>query len=301
MVAAVAILTVRQAIWALDPRDRLLVSMGAALLGSGSLHARLSARLAYFTADSPLSPAALIPGNERSYYIVAHLLFGVAGAAVLFLPDVGAAALLVMVWWSTAAALQLLQRVGAAAGVSRLATRFATGMDWQRSRTAGSGAVPVTISAAAVIFACALIPEGKGAAMAAVALTSGPLLWYAPVNHGVVNFERISGYSPARSVGSRLGRAGAMAIAFGISAALSLNPEALALVVATGAAILGYKVLTILLSRFLGPRQVEFAMVALLFGLLTAGFAVPWAAPLLFIFAGAWLFRQAARATWLLQ
>lgn len=298
---AVAILIARQAIWALDPQTRLLVSMGAALLASGSLHTTLSARLAYFVADSPLSPAALIRGNDRGYRIVAHLLVSIAAAAALCLPDIGTAALLILIWWSTAAALQLLERVGAAAGVSRLATHFAPGMDWQRSRTAGSGAVLVTISAAAVIFACALFPGGKGAAMVAVAVTAGALLWYAPVNHGVVNFERISGYSPVRSVRARLGRAGAMVIAFCISAALSLNTAVLGLVVATGAGILGYKVLTILLSRFLRPRQVEFTMVFLLFGSLASAFAIPWAAPLLLIFGSALLLRQAARTTWLLQ
>ena len=296
-----AILIVRQAIWALDPQTRLLVSMGAALLASGSLHTTLSARLAYFVADSPLSPAALIRGNGRGYRIVAHLLVSVAAAAALGLPDFGAAALLILVWWSTSAALQLLERVGAAAGVSRLATHFAPGMNWQLSRTAGSAAVLVTISGAAIIFACALFLRGEGAAMIPAAMTAGALLWYAPVNHGVVNFERISGYSPVRSVRARLGRAAAMAIAFSISAALSLNLDALGLVVATGAGILGYKVLTILLSRFLRQRQVEFTMAALLFGALASALAMPWAAPLLVIIGGAWLLRQAGRTTWLLQ
>lgn len=300
-VAAVAILIVREAIWALEPRTRLLVSMGAALLASGSLHTALSARLAYFVADSPLSPAALIRRNGREYRIVAHLLLSVAAAAALCLPDIGAAALLILVWWSTSAALQLLERVGAPAGVSRLAIRFAPGMDWQSSRTAGTGAVLVTVSAAGIIFACALFPGREGAAMIPVAVTAGALLWYAPVNYGVVNFERISGYSPVRSVRARLGRAGAMAIAFSISAALSLNLGALGLVVATGAGILGYKVLTILLSRFLRPRQVEFTMAALVSGALASALAMPWAAPLLLIFGGAWLLRRAGRTTWLLQ
>lgn len=300
-VAAVAILIVREAIWALEPRTRLLVSMGAALLAFGSLHATLSARLAYFVADSPLSPAALIRRNGREYRIVAHLLLSVAAAAALCLPDIGAAALLILVWWSTSAALQLLERVGAPAGVSRLALRFAPGMDWQRSRTAGTGAVLVTASAAGIILACALFPGREGAAMITVAVTAGALLWYAPVNYGVVNFERISGYSPMRSVRARLGRAGAMAIAFGISAALSLNLGALGLVVATGAGILGYKVLTILLSRFLRPRQVEFTMAALLSGAFASALALPWVAPLLWIFGGAWLLRRAGRTTWLLQ
>lgn len=296
-----AILIVREAIWALEPRTRLLVSMGAALLGSGSLHTALSARLAYFVADSPLSPAALIRRNERVYRIVAHLLLSVAAAVALGLPDFGAAALLILVWWSTAAALELLKRVGVPARVSRLAIHFAPDMEWQRSRTTGSGAVLVTVSTAGIIFACALFLRGEGAAMIPAAVTAGALLWYAPVNYGVVNFERVCGYSPVRSVQARLGRAGAMAIAFSISAALSLNNAALGLVVATGASILGYKVLTILLSRFLSPRQVEFTMVALLFGSLASAFAIPWATPLLLIFGGAWLLRQAARTTWLLQ
>jgi hypothetical protein len=300
-VAAMAILIVHEAIWALEPRTRLLVSMGAALLAFGSLHTTLSARLAYFVADSPLSPAALIRRNDRGYRIVAHFLLSVAAAAALCLPDIGAAALLILVWWSTSAALQFLERVGAPAGVSRLAIHFAPGMDWQPSRTAGTGAVLVTALAAGIIFACGWFLGGEGAAMITVAVTAGALLWYAPVNYGVVNFERISGYSPVRSVRARLGRAGAMAIAFSISAALSLNPAALGLVVATGAGILGYKVLTILLSRFLRPRQVEFTMVAILFGSLASAFAMPWAAPLLLIFGGAWLLRQAGRTTWLLQ
>jgi hypothetical protein len=301
LVAAIAILIVRDAIWALDPRTRLLVSMGAALLAFGSLHTTLSARLAYFVADSPLSPAALIRRNERGYRIVAHLLLSVAAAAVLCLPDIGAAALLILAWWSTSAALQLLGRVGTPAGVSWLAIHFAPGMDWQRSRTVGTGAVLVTGLATGIIFACGLFPGAESAAMTMIAVTAGALLWYAPVNYGVVNFERISGYSPMRSVRARLGRAGAMAIAFGISAALSLNPAALGLVVATGVGILGYKALTILLSRFLGPRQVEFTMVALLFGALASAFAIPWAVPLLLILVGAWLLRQAGRTTWLLQ
>ena len=300
-VATVAILILRDAIWALEPRMRFLASTGAALLAFGSLYTTLSARLAYFVADSPLSPAALIRRNDREYRIVAHALLSVATAAALCLPDIGAAALLLLVWWSTFAALQLLERVGAPAGVSRLATHFAPGMDWQRSRTAGTGAVLVTVSAAGIIFACALFLGGEGAAMITVAVTAGALLWYAPVNYGVVNFERIAGYSPVRSVRARLSRAGAMAIAFSISAALSLNLDAIGLVVATGAGILGYKVLTILLSRFLGPRQVEFTMVALLFGALASALAMPWAAPFLWIFGGAWLLRQAGRTTWLLQ
>lgn len=300
-VAAVAILIVRDAIWALEPRTRLLVSMGAAVLASGSLHTTLSARLAYFVADSPLSPAALIRRNARVYRIVAHLLLSIAAAAALCLPDIGAASLLILVWWSSFAALQLLQRVGAPAGLSRLATGFVPDMDWQRSRTAGTGTVLVTVLAAVIIFACALFPGGEGAAMTIIAVTAVALLWYAPVNYGVVNFERISGYSPVRSVRTRLGRAGAMVIAFSFSAALSLNPSALGLVIATGAGILGYKILTILLSRFLGPRQVEFTTVILLLGGLASAAAILWAVPLLLIFVGGWLLRQAGRTTWLLQ
>lgn len=300
-VAAVALLIVREAVWALDPRTRLLVSMGAALLASGSLHATLSARLAYFVADSPLSPAALIRRNDRAYRIVAHLLLSVAAAAALCLPDISAAALLILVWWSTSAALQLLERAAARAGLSRLATRFVPGVDWQRSRTAGTGAVSVMVAAAGIVFACALFPGWKGAAVMTVAVTAGALFWYAPVNYSVVNFERISGYSPVRSVRARLGRAGAMAIALSVSAALSLNPGALGLVVATSAGILGYKVLTILLSRFLKPRQVEFTMVAFLLGVVATASAILWAAPLLLILCGTWLLRQAGRTTWLLQ
>ena len=58
MVAAVLALMLRQAIWSIEPPMRLLASLGAALLAFGSLHTALSARLAYFVADSPLSPAA---------------------------------------------------------------------------------------------------------------------------------------------------------------------------------------------------------------------------------------------------
>lgn len=300
-VAAVAILIVRAAVWGIEPPARLIISTGAALLASGSLHTALSARLAYFAADSPLSPAALVRRNGRGYRIVAHLTLSVGAAAALCLPDLGAAALLILVWWTTFAALLLLERSGAPAGIARLAARFAPGIGWQRSRTAATGALPATVSAAGIVFACAFFVGSEKAAIIMVAATAGPLLWYAPVNHGVVNFERISGYSPVRSVRARLGRAGAMAIAFSMSAALSLKLDALGLVVATSAGILGYKVLTILLSRFLGPRQVEFTMVALLFGVLASAFALPWAAPLLLILAGTWVFRHARRTTWLLQ
>lgn len=300
-VAAVAILIVREAIWALEPRTRFLVSMGGALLASGSLHATLSARLAHFVADSPLSPAALVRRNDRDYRIVAHFLLSVAAAAALCLPDFGTAALLILVWWSAAAALRLLGRVGAPAGAARLAIHFAPGLDWQHARTAGTGARLATASAAGLIFACALFLRGEGAAMIPVAVTAAALLWYAPVNYGVVNFERISGYSPVRSVRARLGRAAAMAMAFGIAAALSLNLDALGMVVATGAGILGYKVLAILLSRFLRPRLVEITMAALVAGALASALAMPWAAPLLLIVGGAWLLRRAGRTTWLLQ
>jgi hypothetical protein len=300
-VAAVLALMLREAIWSIEPSMRLLASLGAALLAFGSLHTALSARLAYFVADSPLSPAALVRRNARIYRILAHALVSAAAAAVLCLPDIRAAALLILAWWSAFAALLFAERIGAWAVLSRLATGLAPGLDWRYAQVAGAGSVPVTALAAAIVFACAWFPETESAAVITVAVTAGALLCYAPVDWGIVNFERISGYSPLRSVSARLRRAGVMAIILSISAALSLNLDALGLVVATGAAILCYKVLAILLSRFLRARQVEFVMVALLFGFLASAFALPWAAPLLLIAAGAWLLRQAGRTTWQLQ
>jgi hypothetical protein len=298
-VAAIAIMFVREAVWSLPPTMRSLALLGAASLAALSLDLALRARLRYFQLESPLAPTALEPGNRATYRLAIHLLFGVALEAAICLPDIDLAARSIACWWLMVALAQLLASLGMARGRPRAA--FAWLLDLWRSRTTGAGAPIATLAGASVIFVAGRFGVTAIAPFAAPFVSLCLLLWYAPADHGVVNFERIAGYPALRSVRTQLGRAAAIAAVFAGSAAASLDLRVLFAVLATGVGVLTYKLLAVLLSRFLASRLVEFALALVLFVVLASAFAMPWVAPILLIVVLGNLLKKAERATWILE
>lgn len=118
------------------------------------------------------------------------------------------------------------------------------------------------------------------------------------MDYSTINFERVIGYSPLRSIWSRL-RSAATAAAVLCGTALGLSLSTLAAVLAVlAAAILIYKSTAILLCRMLRRHQVSFTLAMLLIGALSISMAVPAAVPIVMGALAIWLLRRSGDVTW---
>ncbi len=298
---ALAAALARQALWSLSPNLRGAVMLGGSSTATIVLDIALRRRLRYFRAESTLSSVALADRQRSVYRLTLHLAASVTFAVVLCLPDTGLAARLLLSWWLTLLPVQLLASASAWGRKPSIRAGLVPWLELWRSRAIGTGALSATLAmVVAVALAASLDPYSAGAFVAAI-LTFGTLTWFSPVDYGVVNFERIAGYPPLRSVRARLGKSLVIALALTAAASASLRVATVVAVGATAVGVLVYRFMTVLLSRILEPHQVGFAMLVLLFSAFSSVFTVPWAAPVLLIVLITWLLRLSNRGTWLLQ
>jgi len=151
-----------------------------------------------------------------------------------------------------------------------------------------------------VIFLVGQYGQHELAPIVAIAISFCVLFWYSPVDYGVVNFERISGHSPSRSVRAGLKSPAKIGAALFL-AALASGPRVGGAVLGLTAAVLGFRFVGILLSRILARHQVQFCLAVALLVLLSVAMPALWAAPVMVLVFSAWLFLKAHRTTWVLQ
>jgi hypothetical protein len=281
-----------------DMRPFLL--MGLASFAAISLDLALHSRLRYFRHESVLSPVALRVGPDILYRLFFHLLADSVLAGLICLPDLGLFAKVWVAWWFALLPVQMCLALARLPQIPTTNGVFGFLVDLWRSRHAGSGALSVVSAAAAIVFASALFGSRAIAPGIASLLMIGLMLWYAPIDHAVVTFERIIGHSPASSVRARLRIGFFAASALAIAAVAAGNAQLVAAVVVTALAVAAYKILEILLSRVMGRRQVQLTLACLLSIMLATGVALPWAAALLLIAVAGWLAWRAGRTEWML-
>lgn len=280
---------------------RQLVLTGLCSFASLSLDFALRARLRYFRQESALSPVALRMRPRVGYRLFFHMLVSTALAGILCLPDASLFAKTWLAWWLTLIPAQIFVILGRMLEPSATSGRSGLVVDLWRSRHGGVGALPVISVAAAIVFLTALLGNRMIGPGIASLLTIFLILWYAPIDHAVVTFERIVGNSPIRSVRVRLRIAFAAASGLALAATAALNVEVVAAIAVTALAIFAYKILEILLSRIMGRRQVHLTLAFLVFLILAAILALPWAALALPVAAIAWLAWRVGRTTWMLR
>lgn len=300
LAGAMAIGLGRASVDMLADEMRPLALMGLAAFAALSLDLALHSRLRYFRYESVLSPVALRVAPGILYRLFFHFLAGSALAGLLCLPDLGLFAKVWLAWWFALLPVQMCLALARLPQVPATSGVFGFLVDLWRSRHAGSGALPVISAAAAIVFASTLFGNRATAPGIASFLTIGLMLWYAPIDHAVVTFERIIGHSPAGSVRARLRIGFFAASALAITAAAAGNAQLVAAVVVTALAVAAYKILEILLSRVTGRRQVQLTLACLLSIMLATALALPWAAPMLLIAFGGWLAWRAGRTAWML-
>lgn len=301
LIVSVPALFVREAIWSFELQVRTLVLLGTASFAALLLDVALLTRIGYFRADSALSPAALNRRSSSSYRLGTHLVTSGVMAAILCLPQASAAAAFLLSWWISLIPVQLVVWAGRGVQGHALSARLNPLVRIWQSRAGGSGALPVTLSAMALVFAAGLYDRFEAAPAVAGLLSLTVLLWYSPVDYAVVNFERIIGHASLHSVRTRLRIAALIAVALIVSAAMSAGPRVLGAVLGVGVGVLIYKFITVLLSRILARNQVQFVLAIALLVLLSLAVAIAVAAPVLLLLFSAWLLAKARRRTWMLS
>ncbi|QXQ07323.1 hypothetical protein KX816_04645 [Sphingosinicellaceae bacterium] len=298
-VIVAAIVLAREALWSLASPTRVLATTGIASLAAIALDVALRMRLRFFQMESLLSPAALAPRFRNGYRLRLHLVSSVAACAALCIPDAATAVGVFASWWLSLVPAQLLAFI---VGVRDMRIRSIAGpwLRMWRSRHAGAGALPVLLALAGGI-ALAGFSGANWATYLAAAAVLATIAWYSPVDHGVVNFERMMGHSSLRSLARRLVRPAGMSLLSTAVAALTGSAGFALLVVATTGAVLLYRAATVQLARFLPAHQVGFAMLVILFAAFATAFAVPFAAPVLLLALVGWMLVRSGRTTWLIE
>lgn len=294
------ILFARQSLSGLEQR------LAAALLpGLGSGVALLTdialrRRLHYFSRESALAPAALLDRTRLGYRLGLHLFLGIALALLLYLPDLALCAQFIASWLIALIPIEVVFATFRAVPAHRFQPLVAGLRRVLDSRASGKGLITVASSAGILLLAIALLAPTASAPFFAAIIAVLVLGWYSPVDHAVVNFERIVGLPPIASVRKNLryaARSGALLVAVAIvstKSAVGLSVGAAML------AVMAYRALSILLSRIFKPREVEFALMAVLFVTLFAAISEPFVAPLLLCALVPWLLRRASSKTWIL-
>lgn len=300
LVAALPILLSRGALWSLNPDKRLLVWLGVASLAALSLDIALLNRLRYFRFDSPLSAAASLRRARVGYRFAMHLGAGIPTACVLCLPDASATLAFVLTWWISLLPVQLVTWAVTALTNRASPRRFEAFIRAWRSRIGGRGALPATVAGMIVIFLVGQYARPELALIVAIAVSFCVLFWYSPVDYEVVNFERICGHSPSRSLRAGLQKPAAIGAALCLAAIASGTPMS-GPVLGLTAGVLGFRFLGILLSRILARHQVQFSLAVALLVILSVAMPALWAAPLIVLVFSAWLLMKARRTTWVLQ
>lgn len=294
-------LLIHSSVASLNSQKRELLMLAVSVGGALMLDMEVRRRLQLFRAESPLAVAALSKPHRLAYRLALHLIASIALMMVLFLPYWTLSGRFLGVWWLTLLLIQLFAYAAVVKQAPAMQVHFAFWSALWRSRTVGAGAKIVAPIAAFIIFCIAQLGSSAAIPFAAAGLSACVLAWYSPVDHGIVNFERICGYPPLRSLRVRLGDTAAIGLLLVAAAGVSHNP---AVAFGTGAAcvgVLAYRALAVVLSRLVPPRQVQFAMAGVLFVGLALALTAVFIAPVLLIALTVWLLRKAGKKTWLLQ
>lgn len=301
LVAAFAFLAFREGLAQFDAHTREIVVVALASVLATLVDIGIRGRLGFFVRESPISAAAQVGRNRTVYRFSLHLVASTGYAALIASPDLTGFGEAMASWWLTlvpiqlvaVAAAQISERVGPTRGVSV----------WRifRSRHSRAGFHIACLPGAVAVALCGFFDRFPQAPFIAGLVTFTGLYWYAPIDHQVVNFERIAGFSPLRSIRARLTASAAMSAFYIAAAALSTSISTLAAVAGVATCLLAYDALMVLLSRVLRARQVQFAMMLILFAVLSIGLALPIVVPAFLLGMALWLNRKAGKATWLLR
>lgn len=289
---------VRNTIEGLDQPVRmaamLVVSSGLAVM----LDMSLRFRVRYFRTESPLAAFALSGRSGSRYRLALQAVAGIALALLLSFPNLREAMEFIASWWFTVGLVALAVSAGWAIGESGVARHFGWVNGVWLSRHEASK-WQITAAAGGILIIAAGYGIGPTAAsVIAATVTVLTLTWYSPVDHAVINFQRLIGHAPHTTVRYILGKPAIISLLLTEAAVISGNVWIAGAVAATATIVLLYRYFTIMLSRIVTPRQVQFAMMILLGSIFATAMALPYATPLILIVVPFWINRQAWRRTW---
>lgn len=289
---------VRNAFEGLDQPIRmaaiLVISSGLAVM----LDLSLRSRVRYFRTESPLAPFALEGRSGSQYRLALQAVAGIAIALPLSFPNLREAMEFIASWWFTLGLVAIAVSAGWAIGESSVARHFGwvKGV-WLSRHEASNWQFAAAAGVMAIIAAGYGIGSTAASAIAAT-VTVLTLTWYSPVDHAVINFQRLIGHAPHTTVRNILGKPAIISLLLTAAAVIPGNVRIAGSVAATATIVLLYRYFTIMLSRIVSPRQVQFAMMILLGSTFATAMALPYATPLILIVVLFWINRQAWRRTW---
>lgn len=261
----------------------------------------LRSRTRYFRRDSALAATALVDFNSLNYRMTGHLLMSSLTTSLLCLPDVQLFLEALASWWMSLVPVAVAATIWGAGRRIGLERYFGWLLPVWRSRRTGGGVLWATGVTSFLIAVAPYWLSSGAVPFQAAGLTLFVLSWYSPVDHAIVNFERVAGWKPGASVRAVLYRPVKLGLILVAAALVSRDFRSVAAVLTMAFATLTYRFLTIMLSRIVRPQQVDFAMFVLLGLTLSFALPMPFLAPLPIVAMLIWLHRNAAKRLWQLQ
>ena len=299
--SAFVVVLARHGLQALSPDYRAAAVAVAASATAAYLHSLLARRLAFFRSNSVLADVALDSASARRYVCSVAAIACLAMLVAWVAPYPSLVASFLMSFWASLAMAVLLSKAWL---VLRRRLSRQEQERWDRlsaSRYAGKGLPAAAAGGAAIVFAAAcLLDEPQAASVAA--LTSLALgSWFSPIAYSAIEYERLIGLSPARSLRAGVRDCALLGGALTGGAALSGRWQAAGIVLAAFALLLVYKGLEILMVRAVGGDKTRIAMAVFLFGLAGIAIMLPLLVPLLIPVCAWWLLAKGRRRTWQLS
>jgi hypothetical protein len=260
----------------------------------------LRRRVRYFRHDSPLVPAALTGVNSLAYRVTWHAMLSAVATLVFCPPAFRIYVEFWMTWWFSLVPVAIAVAIGVTCNRAGLMRHLGWATSAWYSRRAGGGSGWSLTFGGLIIVVGSYLVSKEASLFLSAGVTLFIVYWYSPVDYGTVNFERISGIRTSKSVWAVIHTPIKFVAIFSVLVWIWNGLHGALLIMAIATAMLLYRFLEIALSRILQPRQVSFAMFALLGLTLSITIPIPFMAPLPIIVVLIWIKRHATKRMWLL-
>lgn len=288
----------RYGLFSVQQRYRPVVVSVVASVIALYLHHLLARRIVFFQQNSVIADAAHDVANLRGYCLCVATISCLALTVMPLFPDIILVSVSLGTFCTTMAVAALLSALVGRLRHQLPARAYARLDRLLASRHIGRGLSVAAMGGAAGVFAASRLLDPSSAGPLAGILSLALGIWFAPVAHAAVDYERLIGHSPIASLATRLRGGLLLAVACSGGALLGLRWRVAVVVAVVFALLLLYKVAEILVARAIGGDRAQVAMVLLLFSLASIAVVAPLLLPLL-VSAGAWwLLAKGSRRTW---